>query len=214
MADQAKPNVPPGGSKPKYVNLVTPKCELQYLNLNKKDKQFGKYGVVMIFDETIPEHKAFIEKVQKLSKECYEEQVKTLTKKRSEYRAKSLPVPIEDANGNPTGKYKMNSSTNNPVPCYDGAKAPLNDAEITRLWSGTKGRVALSLKGGINQNRMQIGFVVYTQSVQILEPVFAGSNAGKECPFEEVEGSYESSGEGTPGASEAPPDADPEAGNF
>ena len=183
--------------KSDYVNMMTPLAPMMYINLAKADEKYGKFGVTIVLDRANDEHKAFIDKLEVMNQEAFDELLPTVTKERKKYTPKSL-TEQEDEAGEETGKVLLKAITLKQVPVFDAALPKPNKLEtsdLNGLWSGTEARCKLSLKKSIVSSRYTIGYTVYLSAVQLVTPIYGGDNDG----FEGIDGGFSTSS-GAPGA--------------
>ena len=179
----------PGKEKSQYINVTTPIGEMKYCYFGKPD-QFDKKGCQLILDSKNPEHKAFIEKLQTMNKKLYDEAITKITQKRSEYRMKTLPEPVEDQDGIFIIKARTNAT--NIVGVYDAQRNPLTEEAKNKVFSGSKGRLNLALKASVlGAPHYKIGYSVYLQAVQVTELAKStGSSGAAPDAFGAVEGGF------------------------
>jgi len=195
-----------------YITLVTPIGDLAYMYLARPDQKYGNYSATVVLDPANnEEHKAFVEEWRKKSDELFARLKATLPEKKAKnYRHREFPYEQEDKEtGDVTGKFLIKAVTKHgPVTVVDcgdpdnkvGPKEiPL--ATVGKLWSGSKGRLLLKMKETINSNRETIGYTVYLNKVQIVEPKFAGGGG----EFGAVAGGFQSNEDAS---ASAPPDED------
>jgi len=179
-----------GKNKIEYITETTPIGELRYCNFGKLD-QYGKKGCQLILDINIPEHKAFIEKLQKMNKTFYDEAITKITQKRSEYRMIKLPEPVENEEkpDAPATQYiiKARTSGERLLKVVDALKADLTEEQKNKVFSGSKGRLIIAMKKNVlGAPHYKIGYGVYLSAVQVTELVAPGASQADISSFGEV----------------------------
>ncbi len=183
-------------SENKYINAMTPMCELRFMYLGKQDTKFDpKYSVDMVFDTTVPEHRTFITQFMELNKKASDELLAELPPKgKKDWKTKDIFKTEEDAEGNATGKLILKATTKDKPIVKDAEGKTLADSFVITLGNGTVGRVKLCLKKSKVDSRKTLGLAVYMStfggSVQIKDPVFysGGSAEGGTGGFDKVDG--------------------------
>lgn len=178
-----------------FVYVTTPIATLNYPHLVKQDTKFDpKWCVTLQFDpKNNPDHKKFLSELKTLNETSANELLSTITKGKSAYRIKDLIKADEDSEGNPTGTYSIKCSTKHKPQLFDSKGAIIPDEVGMNIWSGSKGRVALTLKKSIATNQKTVGLTIYFNKVQITEIIkgTGGSSDGDSASgFSPVEGGF------------------------
>lgn len=161
--------------KTEWLNLMTPKVTMLFMNFVSPDAKYKKYGATPLLDPNILEHKAFIDHVNKLNSDLFDREIVKITKDRDDYRVKKTfkddYQKDKEGTETPTGflRFKLTSNERKPVRDASG-KNPVPDAQLVKMWSGTKGKLKISAKPYIDADKQRIGYVFYLQAVQIIEP--------------------------------------------
>lgn len=174
---------------------MTPVCPMQYIYLGKPDQykaQDGtlgapKYSTTIILDSKVPEHMEYLKHLNELNDTIGQELLKTITKDRKSYRVKDICKSEEDEAGLETGRYFLKATTNaldkngNPkaLSVVDGNKVPMSKADLCSCFTGTQGRLILSLRKSVDTPRKTVGLGIYLDKAQITEVVHGtGSSLG------------------------------------
>lgn len=171
---------------------TTPICPMQYIYLATPDQYKSpdgklaapKYCVTLVLDAKIPEVAAYLKTLNELNDSIGQELIKGVIKDKKSFRIKDICKAEEDESGLETGRYFLKAATNaldlngNPkaLIVVDAQKKPMDKAALARCYSGTMGRVILSLKKSLDTNRKTAGLVLYLDKVQITE-IVEGTNS-------------------------------------
>lgn len=178
-------------NKIEYIKVRTPKGVFNWVFIGRPDPKYGNYTISLFLNPADPTHKEFIEKLQKMNKELFDQEIQKITKGKSDYRMKKFPVPFEDKDGKLTGEFYIKASSKKPpLVCDTKGKAIENPTDILKIWSGSKGKLALSLKPNVNTKDKVIGYTVYLSGVQVID---ARLGAAGTSMFQSEEGTFSSS---------------------
>ena len=198
----------PKSTNSDYTFAVSPIVPLNYLYLASMDTKFDpKYSITLMINPANKEEKEFMISIFKLNKDAHDALLKDIKANKKSYRLKeSIFSEAVDAEGNPTGLFRMKATTKQKPAVVDAEGNQLGDEETKKLYSGTKGRVKLSLRKSVATQQKTLGLAVYFSGVQIIDPVFGGGGDGG---FDAVEGGYKAQGATTNDNSQ-----DPETPDF
>lgn len=195
--------------KEKRERFTTPVAEGVYLCLMQPNKKYGNYVAVLAFEpKTNPEHKAFLNRLQKLNVMAFE----AVKKGASPKVAKKLTVPRvlikpeEDDQGDVTGrmlvtfrqKAEVKSTKaggkvyNFHVAVFDAKGKPVPAS--LRIGGGTKAIVSFEVRPTLYETGNDAGANLTLVAAQIIELVeWSGANA-ESYGFTEVEDGYSAEG--------------------
>jgi hypothetical protein len=176
-----------------YINdpklQKTPIMPFTFIYLARPDVKFDpKYHVTGILDEKNPEHAKYLAALNTANDNVGQELLKGITKGRNAFRVKDICKAEEDDTGNPTGRWFLKATTKNKPVVVDANGNVIPDAILGRAFSGSKGRLLLSLKKSTVTNHKTTGLTLYLSKVQITELV-EGMTAGS-SDFDSVPGGF------------------------
>lgn len=172
----------------------SPIAEFKYIYLARPDIKFDpKYSVTLVLDEDNPEHEAFMTAVNAVNDVVGQELLKDITKGRSSFKIKEVFKPEEDEDGNPTGRYLLKVTTKNKPMVVDSQGILVPDAVLGKAFSGSKGRVLLSIRKSTVTQQKTVGLTLYLNKVQITE-ISEGMTPGS-SDFDTVPGGFSASPE-------------------
>lgn len=179
------------------MNVVSPKGKALWCKVTEPDRKFDPEGTLstsLVLDPNEPDVQAFIEKLEALQDQAFEETKETLGAKASQVRKRPFYVDHTDQEGNPTGNIVFKFALKN----VDARKAQGRASEIVVVDSHKQAVNPVPLVGNDSLVRVasfvypyymavskEIGISFMWTKMQIIELV---EYAGKSDDFDDEDG--------------------------